>query len=201
MESSDDEMNEIDPLSFLYRKHRNMGTTEDPDWNWSALDKKREAMKKRKGSIFRSSGVKSRGSTKRLQLHPEPFPHQAQDDAPKGCGNPLCVIIDRKPMRFHSLCEFVNYLVLNNRKQQVNFIQKGDCYDIIDNKEGARDKPWVSEDEDLSDCTSTCEKNDFCKNPVTVNIDLKNILFGSSSAFGGPSFHESKEQKNGRSSN
>ena len=40
-------------------------------------------MKKRKGNIFRSSGVKSRGSTKRLQLHPEPFPHQAQDDAPK----------------------------------------------------------------------------------------------------------------------
>ena len=48
----------------------------------------------------------------------------------QGCGNPLCVIIDRKPMRFLSVCEFVNYVSINQRKQQVNFIQKGDCYDI-----------------------------------------------------------------------
>ena len=48
----------------------------------------------------------------------------------KGCGNPICVILDKKPVRFTSICQFINYLCNNNRQKQVNFIQKGDCYDI-----------------------------------------------------------------------
>ena len=70
---------------FLKYKNRQFGTIvpQDPDWNSNSLEKDRDKMKKRKGNIFRSSGVKSRGSTKRLQLHPKPFPHEAQEDAPK----------------------------------------------------------------------------------------------------------------------
>ena len=48
----------------------------------------------------------------------------------QGCGNPVCVVLDRKPRRFRSLCHFVSYVAAQNRKNQVNFIQKGDCYDI-----------------------------------------------------------------------
>ena len=35
-----------------------------------------------------------------------------------------------KPRRFRSICQFVKYASDQNRKNQVNFIQKGDCYDI-----------------------------------------------------------------------
>ena len=46
----------------------------------------------------------------------------------QGCGNPVCVVIDQKPRRFKSLCSFIKFV--KPRGDQMNFIQKGDCYDI-----------------------------------------------------------------------
>ena len=42
----------------------------------------------------------------------------------------MCVVIDTKPRRFRSLCQFILFVSESNRKSQVNFLQKGDCYDI-----------------------------------------------------------------------
>ena len=76
----------------------------------------------------------------------------------------------------------------------MNFVQKGDCYDIskkiitflpdiwysdilftVDNKEGAMKKPWIDKTEDLSGCEESCSKDENCGHQVTVNIDLKNV--------------------------
>ena len=59
----------------------------------------------------------------------------------QGCGNPICVVLDRKVFRFPSLCAYTRcsttptsiiprHIFDENRKEQMNFIQKGDCYDI-----------------------------------------------------------------------
>merc|ERR1719233_1368343 len=144
------------------------------------LDKK--AKQKNRGG-FRSSR-KTRGSKVGMNKKVEPFQHKPYKKDPKGCGNPICVVIDGKPRRFKSLCEYSEFACKNSRKNQMNFIQKGDCYDIIDNNEGATTKPWTPTDLDLGDC-SECKEDDYCKKPITINIDLKNLLFGESSAFGG----------------
>merc|ERR1712142_654647 len=99
--------------------------------------------------------------------------------------------------KFTDLIQFAtttNGPVTTAEKNQVNFIQKGDCYDIIDNDEGAKEKPWTPPDEDLGDC-SECKKDQYCGQPITVNIDLQNLLTGKSSAFGGPTFNEQNSQR------
>merc|ERR1711915_292808 len=49
----------------------------------------------------------------------------------KGCGNPVCVVVDKRPMRFQSMCDMALYMQSNNRMSQMNYVQKGDCYSII----------------------------------------------------------------------
>ena len=44
----------------------------------------------------------------------------------------------------------------------------------VDNKEGATEKPWISESTDVDDCSS-CKDNESCGNTITVNIDLSNV--------------------------
>ena len=117
---------------------------QDPDWEKSS-DKDRNILKRKGSSMFRSNSI--RGSKVHLSKNPKPLPHKPDKNSPKvslcyisrsqskchvsqGCGNPICVILDKKPVRFSSVCQFVNFLCNNNRRQQVNFIQKGDCYDI-----------------------------------------------------------------------
>jgi len=178
---------------ILMRPHLNMGHPQDPDWDDTAT-KDRSSLKKGSAGVFRNSAVKVRGSKVKIQKRVVPYPHRPTPTEPKGCGNPVCVILDKKPMRFTSVCQLVRSLITNNRRNQVNFIQKGDCYDIIDNNNGAAKKPWVDEKEDLSDCDA-CSKDDTCKHSVTINIDLKNLLYGESSAFGGESFNEATAQR------
>merc|ERR1711974_78836 len=86
------------------------------------------------GGMFRSSGgLKSRGHFTHINKDPDPLPHQPHPEDPKGCGNPLCVVLDRKVYRFPSLCTYSSHICNENRKDQMNFIQKGDCYDISEN--------------------------------------------------------------------
>ena len=33
-------------------------------------------------------------------------------------------------MRFRSICQYLSFICDANRKEQMNFLQKGDCYDI-----------------------------------------------------------------------
>ena len=44
----------------------------------------------------------------------------------------------------------------------------------VDNKEGATEKPWISESTDVDDCSS-CKDDENCGNTITVNIDLSNV--------------------------
>ena len=49
-----------------------------------------------------------------------------------------------------------------------------DSYISVDNKEGATEKPWISESTDVDDCSS-CKDDENCGNTITVNIDLSNV--------------------------
>eukprot|EP00091_Calanus_sinicus_P000567 TRINITY_DN1049_c0_g1_i5.p1 TRINITY_DN1049_c0_g1~~TRINITY_DN1049_c0_g1_i5.p1 ORF type:complete len:322 (-),score=49.90 TRINITY_DN1049_c0_g1_i5:820-1785(-) len=153
--------------------------------------KKQKKIKKSRG-VFRSN-KRPRGSRVSPQSRVKPLPHQPHGDDPQGCGNPICVVIDRKSVRFASICKYTQFCIEQSRANQMNFIQKGDCYDIIDNDGGALTKPWTPPDLDLGDC-SACKKDEFCGKTLTVNIDLKNLLLGESSAFGGKSFNEQNAQ-------
>merc|ERR1719430_2685613 len=170
---------------WVYLGDEAFDATNDPEGKFkkTKAELKKAKKKRPRGGGFRSSG-KSRGSKVDLSKKVKPFPHKPSEKDPKGCGNPICVVIDRKPRRFKSICEYSKFACENSRKNQMNFIQKGDCYDIIDNNEGATTKPWTPTDLDLGDC-SECKEDDYCKKPITINIDLKNLLFGESSAFGG----------------
>ena len=94
--------------------------------------------------MFRTN---SRGSKKKVTKTPELLKHDSSPDDPpvslkeflvrfivlltfQGCGNPVCVVIDTKPMRFRSICQYLRVICDANRKEQMNFLQKGDCYDI-----------------------------------------------------------------------
>ena len=46
---------------------------------------------------------------------------------------------------------------------------------LVDNKNGAKTKPWTPPDLDLGDC-SKCKKDKYCGQPITINIDLKNVF-------------------------
>merc|ERR1712142_1360858 len=181
-------------LDVLKRKDKPMGTFAEEDfsdYNDKEYNVKR-GRKSKSGGAFRSG--KTRHSKIPLQKKVEPLPHEPHKDDPKGCGNPICVVIDRRVVRFPSICQYSKFACENSRKNQVNFIQKGDCYDIIDSEEGATKKAWTPEDLDLGDC-SECMADPNCGVPVTVNIDLQNILLGKSSAFGGPTFHEQNAEQ------
>merc|ERR1719430_2060044 len=171
---------------WVYLGDEAFDATNDPEGKFkkTKAELKKAKKKRPRGGGFRSSG-KSRGSKVDLSKKVKPFPHEPSEKDPKGCGNPICVVIDRKPRRFKSICEYSKFACENSRKNQMNFIQKGDCYDLIDNNEGkTTTKPWTPTDLDLGDC-SECKEDDYCKKPITINIDLKNLLFGESSAFGG----------------
>merc|ERR1719431_351806 len=135
---------------------------------------------------------KSRGSIKPINAEgPKPFAHQARSEKeePKGCGNPVCVVIDRKPRRFESLSSFNRFMGEERPGDQINFVQKGDCYDIIEN-DGGRTKPWVDPSPALQmeDC-ERCRKDIYCGKEIVINVDLSSIIIGMSSAFGGDLFH------------
>jgi len=176
-----------DPDLLLYRQKRKDNINEQADKLGKVKVKK---SKKVKGDAFRAR-KKPRGSKENPNIKPKPIPHKPFSDDPPGCGNPICVVIDLKPRRFPSICQFIKYLKEHGRTEQMNFMQKGDCYDIIDG-EGADEKPWVSEDVPLENCGS-CNSNEYCNTHITLNIDLANMLYGQSSAFGGQLFHETKD--------
>merc|ERR1711915_667350 len=130
--------------------------------------------------------------------HVEPFPHEEfMDEEGMGCGNPVCVIIDAKPRRFRSLCQMAKFLRMNNRAEKyINFVQKGDCYDIIDNgdrqsgKGGADDKSWINA---APQGCERCMQDKDCNQHVVLIIDIMSVLKGVSSAPGGPIFNPNLE--------
>merc|ERR1719233_257912 len=196
IEDKEEQMDNSDKVYLLNRPEKPVGTLSDDDYlghNDKNYDFNAQKTQKSFGH-FRSASPKSRGSKVKVNTQPKSIPHKPSADDPPGCGNPICVVIDRKPMRFRSICEYSKWACDNSRKNQMNFIQKGDCYDIIDNKEGATNKPWTPPDLELGDC-SECKKDEYCKKAITVNIDLKNLLLGESSAFGGPTFNEQNAQE------
>merc|ERR1712142_875672 len=123
-------------LDVLKRKDKPMGTFAEEDFS-EYNDKNYELGRGKKSKSgtgrLRSSG-KSRGSNAHSQKKVKPLPHKPHKDDPKGCGNPICVVIDRRVVRFPSICQYSKFACENSRKNQVNFIQKGDCYDIIDSE-------------------------------------------------------------------
>ena len=52
--------------------------------------------------------------------------HQEYKDE-KGCGYPICVLIDAKPVRFRSLCRFMKFIKEENLEFRMFHFQKGDC--------------------------------------------------------------------------
>merc|ERR1712142_1001685 len=181
--------------NLLKRKEKPVGTLADEEFNkFNDKDYKFTEQNKQIKSFgaFRTAG-RRRGSMVSLSTKVKPLPHQPHKDDPKGCGNPVCVVIDRKPIRFPSICHYTEFACENSRKNQMNFLQKGDCYDIIDYNDGAKNKPWTPIDLDLGDC-SDCKKHQYCGKTITINVDLQNLLLGMSSAFGGPTFNEQNAQ-------
>ena len=57
------------------------------------------------------------------------WPMESGPDDPKGCGYPVCALIDAKPKRFKSICHMVQHMKENGFFQQVLHFQKGDCAD------------------------------------------------------------------------
>ena len=135
---------------------RTLGNIADDEW-LGMNDKTYNVTADKGGGLFsfRSNGLKSRGFFNDINKSPTPLPHNPSTSAPKvsqgwgdvqGCGNPICVVLDRKVFRFPSLCAYARsstantsttntstiprYICDENRKEQMNFIQKGDCYDI-----------------------------------------------------------------------
>ena len=47
----------------------------------------------------------------------------------KGCGRPVCAIIDSRPKRFPSLCNLTLYLMQHDLTRRMFHVQKGDCAD------------------------------------------------------------------------
>jgi len=145
--------------------------------------------------------VSQRGSTEPVTKKVKPLPHLPFKEDPKGCGNPICVVLDQKPRRFPSLCQFRKWLLDTSRDCQINYIQKGDCYEIIDGDGQKNEKqPWTEPLPDSTYDNDICEgcRNDTnCKKKVTFNIDLQNLLEGQSSAKGGPTYQNDDDDEEG----
>merc|ERR1719402_150058 len=141
-----------------------------------------------------------RSSTKNISKKVKPLPHQPFKDDPQGCGNPICVVLDQKPRRFPSLCQFRKWLLETSRDCQINYIQKGDCYEIIDGDGQKTEKQrWTENlpDDDSNDICEGCRNDTNCRKKVTFNIDLQNLLEGQSSAKGGPTYQKDDEDEAG----
>ena len=46
-----------------------------------------------------------------------------------GCGRPICVLVDSRPVRFRSFCEFWEWLERDQIERRFFHLQKGDCAD------------------------------------------------------------------------
>merc|ERR1719402_1093920 len=153
---------------------------------------------------IRESGneqMKKRGSTQAPSKKVKPLPHQPFKEDPKGCGNPICVVLDQKPRRFPSLCQFRKWLLDTSRDCRINYIQKGDCYEIIDgNGKKYEKQPWTDPlpDDTNNDICEGCRNDTNCRKKVTFNIDLQNLLEGQSSAKGGPTYQNDDEEEGAR---
>jgi len=138
----------------------------------------------------------NRGSSKPSQKTVKEWKKDELDPgyAKMGCGNPICVLLDRRPVRFHSLCHFNREVAA--RGAQVNYIQKGECYDIMDRSGTTNDQPWVAEEPALQDkdCQS-CSFNEDCNKKITFNVDLLSIIYGKSSAFGGKDYNPERKTR------
>jgi len=128
-----------------------------------------------------------RGGKEELQKKVKVLPHEPDPKEVPGCGNPVCVVLDNKPQRFKSLCALNRKL--SERSDQVNYVQKGDCYSIIDGGEAVKEKPWINVDPALQDkdCGS-CRFHNDCGQPVVLNIELQRIIDGTSTAYGGEGY-------------
>ena len=54
---------------------------------------------------------------------------QLDDGEPKGCGFPVCAVVDMRTKRFKSMCAFVAWMREEGRVRQVIEVQKGGCED------------------------------------------------------------------------
>merc|ERR1719402_702145 len=152
-------------------------------------------------NLLRATEEKTdRSSTKHISKKVKPLPHQPFKDDPQGCGNPICVVLDQKPRRFPSLCQFRKWLLETSRDCQINFIQKGDCYEIIDGNGKKNEKqPWTEDlpDDNYNDICEGCRNDTYCRSKVTFNIDLQSLLEGQSSAKGGPTYQKDDDEEEG----
>ena len=58
--------------------------------------------------------------------------HKAKLDPgePDGCGYPVCAIVDGRPKRFVSLCNFTAWMEEMGLTRRVFELQKGGCEDV-----------------------------------------------------------------------
>jgi len=132
-----------------------------------------------------SIDIREQRVSKKRTKKVKPLPHQPFKEDPKGCGNPICVVLDQKPRRFPSLCQFRKWLLDTSRDYQINYIQKGDCYEIIHgNGKKYKKQPWTEPlpDDAKNDICEGCRNDTNCRKKITFNIDLQSLLEGQSSA-------------------
>jgi len=144
------------------------------------------------GPRFRPPGkLKNRCSSKSLLTVPKCLKPDPLKEKDMGCGYPVCVVLDKRPMRFKSICALIGHLSIENRLKQMNYIQKGDCYDIISGN--ADNSTWTTP-EVQPDC-SKCLEDENCKREIVLNIDISSVLDGESSGYGGKKFDPRDEKR------
>lgn len=68
---------------------------------------------------------------RRLKSTVKRWPHQERLDPnePMGCGFPVCAMVDMKPIRFQSLCNFTGWMRQEGHVRRIIEVQKGGCED------------------------------------------------------------------------
>ena len=90
-------------------------------WSWGRLN-----------GINSYCGLNIKVSTSRLTEAVRRWEHKVNLDPrePEGCGYPVCVIVDARPKRFVSLCNFTAWAEEMGLTRRVFELQKGGCEDV-----------------------------------------------------------------------
>ncbi|TRY69476.1 hypothetical protein TCAL_03259 [Tigriopus californicus] len=121
---------------------------------------------------------RSHGQTRRLGATVKRWPHQERLDPnePLGCGFPVCAMVDMKPMRFQSLCNFTGWMQQEGHVRRVIEVQKGGCEDAIESV--GLDRDWAEEIVEQCQCGS----HEGCNTPICLNDNGHAKSFASTCA-------------------
>lgn len=108
---------------------------------------------------------RSHGQTRRLKSTVKRWPHQERLDPnePMGCGFPVCAMVDMKPIRFQSLCNFTGWMRQEGHVRRIIEVQKGGCEDAIESV--GLDRDWAEQVVEQCQCGS----HEGCNTPICLN--------------------------------